>query len=67
MRILSANQVRQRRGIIAMSAMFFVFSIIFYFKSNRIEDITFGFIADKEWQLLSEWKISSKSGAALFL
>ena len=67
MSVLSANQVRQKRGIIAMMAMFFVFTIIFYFRSNRIEEITFGFIVDKEWQLLNEWQISSKSGAALFL
>jgi simple sugar transport system permease protein len=67
MSILSANQSRQKRGIIAMSVMFFLFTIIFYFRSNKVEDITFGFVADKEWQLLNEWQISSKSGAALFL
>ena len=67
MSILSANQARQKRGIIAMLVMFFLFSVIFYFRSNKVEDITFGFIADKEWQLLNEWQISSKSGAALFL
>ena len=67
MSILSANQARQKRGIIAMLVMFFLFTNIFYFRSNKVEDITFGFIVDKEWQLLNEWQISSKSGAALFL
>ena len=67
MSILSANQVRQKRGIIAMFVMFIIFAIIFYIKSNRVEDITFGFVVDTEWQLLNEWKIGSKSGAALFL
>ena len=67
MSILSANQVRQKRGIIAMFAMFIIFTIIFYIKSNRVEDITFGFVVDTEWQLLNEWKIGSKSGAGLFL
>jgi len=67
MSILSANQVRQKRGIIAMFVMFIIFSIIFYIKSNRVEDITFGFVVDTEWQLLNEWKIGSKSGAGLFL
>ena len=67
MSILSANQVRQKRGIIAMFVMFIVFTIIFYFKSNRVEDITFGFVVDTEWQLLNEWKIGSRSGAGLFL
>jgi simple sugar transport system permease protein len=67
MSILSANQVRQKRGIIAMFVMFIIFTIIFYIKSNRVEDITFGFVVDTEWQLLNEWKIRSKSGAGLFL
>jgi simple sugar transport system permease protein len=67
MSILSANQVRQKRGIIAMFVMFIIFAIIFYIKSNRVGDITFGFVVDTEWQLLNEWKIGSKSGAGLFL
>jgi simple sugar transport system permease protein len=67
MSILSSNQTRQKRGIFAMVAMFFVFTIIFYLKSNRVEDITFGFVVDKEIQLVNEWKIGSKIGAALFL
>ena len=67
MSILSANQVRQKRGIIAMFVMFIIFAIIFYIKSNRVEDITFGFVVDTEWQLLNEWKIGSKSGAGLFV
>jgi simple sugar transport system permease protein len=67
MSILSANQVRQKRGIIAMFVLFIFFMMIFYIKSNRVEDITFGFVVDTEWQLLNEWKIGSKSGAALFL
>ena len=67
MSILSANQVRQKRGIIAMFVLFIVFMMIFYIKSNRVEDITFGFVVDTEWQLLNEWKIGSKSGSALFL
>jgi len=67
MSILSVTQARQKRGIIAMLVMFFVFTILFYLKSNKIEDITFGFVVDKEWQLINEWQISSKAGAALFL
>ena len=46
MSILSASQARQKRGIIAMLVMFFVFTVIFYIKSNRVEDITFGFVVD---------------------
>jgi simple sugar transport system permease protein len=67
MKYLSAIQIRQKRGIQGMSVLLALFSIIFYFKSNRTEDITFGFVVDKEWQLINEWMIASKTGAALFL
>jgi simple sugar transport system permease protein len=32
-----------------------------------MEDITFGFVIDQEWQLINEWAIASKSGSGLFL
>jgi len=67
MAFLSSNQMRQRRGIYAMSSLLLVFAYIFYFKSNRKEDITFGFVVDKEWQIINEWALPSKIGAGLFL
>jgi simple sugar transport system permease protein len=67
MAFLSSNQVRQRRSIYAMSLFLMFFSYIFYFKSNKKEDITFGFVVDKEWQLINEWALPSKTGAGLFL
>ena len=67
MKFLSAVQMRQKRGIQAMSLLLILFSYAFYFNSKQTEDITFGFVIDKEWQLINEWIIVSKTGAGLFL
>lgn len=67
MKFLSAVQMRQKRGIQAMSLLLILFSYAFYFNSKQTEDITFGFVIDKEWQLINEWIIASKAGAGLFL
>jgi simple sugar transport system permease protein len=67
MAFLSSNQMRQRRGIYAMSSFLLFFAYIFYFKSTRKQDITFGFVVDKEWQIINEWALPSRTGAALFL
>lgn len=67
MKNLSAIQKRQLRGIQAMSLLLILFSYAFYFNSKQTEDITFGFVIDKEWQLINEWVIASKTGAGLFL
>ena len=44
MNVLSSQQKRQKRGIIAMALMLFVFFIIFYLNSNKSEDVVFAFI-----------------------
>ena len=64
---LSEKQKRQKRGIISMLILTIFFTIVFYLKSNKTEDVTFGFILGEEWKLINEWKISSKSGALIFL
>jgi len=64
---LSIQQKRQQRGIITMLVLFAVFTIVFYLKSNKTEDITFGFILGDEWKLINEWKVASKSGVIIFL
>jgi simple sugar transport system permease protein len=50
-----------------MSLLLILFSYVFYFNSKQMEDITFGFVIDQEWQLINEWAIASKSGSGLFL
>jgi ABC-type uncharacterized transport system permease subunit len=64
---LSEKQKRQKRGLISMLFLSLLFTIIFYLKSNKAEDITFGFVLGEEWKLINEWKIASKSGALIFL
>jgi len=64
---LSEKQKRQKRGVIVMGISFLIFSTLFYFRSNKDEEVTFGFILGDEWKLMNEWKIDSKSGALIFL
>jgi simple sugar transport system permease protein len=64
---LSEKQKRQKRGLISMLFLSLLFTIIFYLKSDKTEDITFGFVLGEEWKLINEWKIASKSGALIFL
>ena len=64
---LSEKQKRQKRGVISMLVFSILFIVVFYLKSNKSEDVTFGFVLGKEWKLISEWKIASKSGALIFL
>jgi simple sugar transport system permease protein len=64
---LSEKQKRQKRGVISMLVFSILFTVVFYLKSNKSEDVTFGFVLGKEWKLISEWKIASKSGALIFL
>jgi simple sugar transport system permease protein len=67
MKYLSAIQKRQLRGIQVMSLLLILFSYVFYFNSKKVEDITFGFVIDQEWQLINEWVVASRSGSGLFL
>jgi simple sugar transport system permease protein len=64
---LSEKQKRQKRGVISMLVFSIFFTVVFYLKSNKSEDVTFGFVLGKEWKLISEWKIASRSGALIFL
>ena len=67
MKNLSEKQKRQQRGIIAMVVFYLIFFFTFYFKSNKTEEVTFGFVLGEEWNLLNEWKVDSKNGALIFL
>jgi simple sugar transport system permease protein len=67
MKYLSAIQKRQLRGIQVMSLLLILFSYVFYFNSKKVEDITFGFVIDQEWQLINEWVVASRTGSGLFL
>jgi len=64
---LSTLQKRQLRGIYTMSVLTLIFLYLFFFNSNKKDYVTFGFVLGKEWKLINEWKVESKSGAAIFL
>ena len=64
---LSEKQKRQKRGLISMLFLSLLFTVVFYFKSNKTEDVTFGCVLGEEWKLINEWRIASKSGALIFL
>jgi ABC-type uncharacterized transport system permease subunit len=67
MKNLSEKQRRQQRGIFAMVVFYLMFFFTFYFKSNKTEEVTFGFVLGEEWNLINEWKVDSKNGALIFL
>ena len=67
MRLLSSNQKRQQRGIFTMSTLLLLFTYLFYLNSSKKDQVTFGFVLDKEWKLITEWKVDSKTGAGIFL
>ena len=50
-----------------MSGLILIFTYFFYLKSNKTEQVTFGFVLGDEWKVINEWKIASKSGVLLFL
>ena len=67
MSVLSSNQKRQQRGIFTMGTLTLLFAYLFYLNSDRKEQVTFGFVLDQEWKLITEWNVGSKTGALIFL
>lgn len=67
MKGLSSNQKRQQRGIFTMGTLILLFTYLFYLNSDKKEQVTFGFVLDNEWKLITEWNVNSKTGALIFL
>ena len=67
MSVLSSNQKRQQRGIFTMGTLVLLFTYLFYLNSDKKDQVTFGFVLDKEWKLITEWSVDSKTGALIFL
>lgn len=67
MSVLSSNQKRQQRGIFTMGTLTLLFTYLFYLNSDKKEQVTFGFVLDQEWKLITEWNVGSKTGALMFL
>jgi simple sugar transport system permease protein len=63
----SAQQKRQLNGLITMSLFFVLSAYFFYFNSDKIEPVTYGFVIGNEIVLLNEWVVDSKSAVEIFL
>ena len=64
---LNALQKRRQSGVVTMAILLFIFTLIFYVTSSRVEPVVYSFYLGDEWKLISEWKIGSKSGVMIFL
>lgn len=64
---LTSQQRRQIRGLVTMGVFSLFAFYVFYFKSDKTEPITFGFVVGDEWALIKEWIVASKTGAGIFL
>jgi len=66
MQKMSAQQIRQQRGIFSMLFLQIIFIFVFFVNSNKVENVTFGFLVAEEWKLINEWVVNPRSGAAIF-
>ncbi|MSZ92415.1 MAG: ABC transporter permease, partial [Actinobacteria bacterium] len=64
---LNALQKRRQSGVVTMAILLFIFTLIFYVTSSRVEPVVYSFYLGDEWKLISEWKVGSKSGVMIFL
>ena len=67
MKLNSAQQKRQLNGLITMSLFFVLSAYFFYFNSDKIEPVTYGFVIGNEVVLLNEWVVDSKRAVEIFL
>ena len=65
-RSLSAPERRRKRGIITMSVLGIFGFIVFGFLPKSGQPVTFSFVLGKEWILVKEWIINSKTGSLAF-
>ena len=65
-RTLSAPERRRKRGLITM-ALLGVFGLIFFaYLPQKGQPVTFNFVLGREWVLMKEWIINSKTGSLGF-
>lgn len=65
-RSLSAPERRRKRGIITMTVLGIFGFIIFGILPKSGQPVTFSFVLGKEWILVKEWIINSKTGSLAF-
>lgn len=63
---LSAPERRRRRGVITMFALAIGAFLGFVIIPKQNDNVTFGFVMDREWVFFHEWVVSSKTGSLGF-
>jgi len=66
MRALSAAELRRRRSLIVLATLAILSTLVFGLLQKSGQDVTYGFVFDKEWVLISQWVIGSKTASLLF-
>lgn len=65
-RALSAPERRRRRGIATMGVLGLFALVVFALLPDKGQPVTYSFVLGKEWVLLKEWIVDSKSAALGF-
>lgn len=63
---LSAPERRRLRGIVTMTVLALLSLVLFAILPKEGQPVTYGFIAAKEWVLVKQWVINSKSASLIF-
>ncbi|MEI6296009.1 MAG: ABC transporter permease, partial [Actinomycetes bacterium] len=66
MKALSAAELRRRRSLIVLATLAILSTLVFGLLQKSGQDVTYGFVFDKEWVLISQWVIGSKTASLLF-
>ena len=66
MKVLSATERRRRRSLYVLTFLAFVSTLGFGLLQKSGQVVTYGFVLDKEWVLLQQWVIGSRSASLLF-
>lgn len=66
LRTMSVPERRKFRGVITMGVLGIFALVVFALMPDKSQPVTYGFVLGKEWVLLEQWVVDSKSGALLF-
>jgi len=66
MKSLSAAERRRRRSLYVMATLAVLSTLVFGILQKSGQNVTYGFTLDKEWVLIQQWVISSKTASLLF-
>ena len=66
MKALSAAERRRRRTLFVMAILAVLSTLIFGLFQKSGQNVTYGFTLDKEWVLIQQWVISSRTASLLF-